>query len=231
MGDPGPRDIRQTLARPGQNPPHAPSRHHGDASGIPSRLVFNYADVMARGAPRPQAHPGEPRQVIRHADRHIRDASGATTARTPAATADSVHLPRHSGISALYGRRVLERQAQQASKDLRPTRMGAAGGLTGAGPPAESASQISSSNWSPLSRRALNRKPCPRISTRNGMSFPIERSTGKHIPESALKMGRTFRSRYSNASVQAASLKPGIAKSSPTSSGRLTSMPSVANSS
>lgn len=67
MGDPGPRDIRQTLARPGQNPPHAPSRHHGDASGIPSRLVFNYADVMARGAPRPQAHPGEPRQVIRHA--------------------------------------------------------------------------------------------------------------------------------------------------------------------
>ena len=81
MGDPGPRDIRQTLARPGQNPPHAPSRHHGDASGIPSRLVFNYADVMARGAPRPQAHPGEPRQVIRHADRHIRDASGATTAR------------------------------------------------------------------------------------------------------------------------------------------------------
>lgn len=192
MGDLGARDIRQTLARPGQNPPHATSRHHGDASGIPSRLVFNDADVMARGAPRPQTHPGEPRRAIRHADHHIRDASGATTARTPAATADSVHLPRHSGIPALYGRRVLERQAQQTGKDLRPTRMGAAGGLTGAGPPAESASQISSSNWSPLSRRALNRKPCPTIEAQNGTCFPQPATLGKCIPFWKRIPGRSF---------------------------------------
>lgn len=60
---------------------------------------------------------------------------------------------------------------------------------------------------------------------------PSEPSDGKHVPPRALKTGRTFRSRYSSASVQAASLKPGIAKSSPTNSGRLTSMPSVASSS
>lgn len=139
--------------------------------------------------------------------------------------------PRHSGISALYGRRVLERQAQQARKGLRSARMGTAGGLTGAGPPAESASQISSSNWSLLSCRALNRKPCPAIEAQNGTCFPQPATLGKCIPFWKRIPGRTFRSRYSNASAQADSLKPGIAKSSPTSSGRLTSMPSVASSS
>ena len=96
---------------------------------------------------------------------------------------------------------------------------------------AESASQISSSNWSPLSRRALNRKPCPAIEAQNGTCFPQPATLGKCIPFWKRIPGRTFRSRYSNASAQAASLKPGIAKSSPTSSGRLTSMPSVASSS
>ena len=72
--------------------------------------------------------------------------------------------------------------------------MGAAGGLTGAGPPAESAPQISSSNWSPLSRRALNRKPCPTIEAQNGTCFPstghfgkvhpiLEANSGSHFPQ------------------------------------------------
>ena len=82
-----------------------------------------------------------------------------------------------------------------------------------------------------VSRRALNRKPCPTIEAQNGTCFPQPATLGKRIPFWKRIPGRTFRSRYSNASAQAASLKPGIAKSSPTSSGRLTSMPSVASSS
>lgn len=100
------------------------------APGNTIEVSFDHADVMACGAPRPQAHPGKPRRAVRHADRHIRDEPGAAAAAT-----NSVYLPRHSGIPALYGRRVLERHARQARKDLRPTRMGAAEGLTGAGPP------------------------------------------------------------------------------------------------
>ena len=76
-----------------------------------------------------------------------------------------------------------------------------------------------------------NRKACPGMSLQNGMYFPYAVLSGKYIPFQAQIPGRTFRSRYSNASAQADSLKPGIAKSSPTSSGRLTSMPSVASSS
>ena len=71
----------------------------------------------------------------------------------------------------------------------------------------------------------------PVLKANSGAQFPVEPSTGNRAPESALETGRTFRSCYSSAWVQATSLKPGIAKSSPTSSGRLTSMPSVANSS
>ena len=45
-------------------------------------------------------------------------APGAAPARATATAADSLYLPRRSGISALYGRGVLERQAQQARKGL-----------------------------------------------------------------------------------------------------------------
>lgn len=78
---------------------------------------------------------------------------------------------------------------------------------------------------------APNGNRIPDFALKLGYGFPLAPSTGNCVPESELKTGRTFRSRYSNASAQAASLKPGIAKSSPTSSGRLTSMPSVASSS
>lgn len=76
-----------------------------------------------------------------------------------------------------------------------------------------------------------NRKAHPGIYVQNGTRFPLEAPNGNCVPESELKTGRTFRSHYSSTSVQAASLNPGIAKSSPTSSGRLTSMPSLASSS
>ena len=82
-----------------------------------------------------------------------------------------------------------------------------------------------------LSPRGPKRKPYPRFRAQTGIRFPLATSTGNRVPESALETGRTFRSCYSSAWVQATSLKPGIAKSSPTSSGHLTSMPSVANSS
>lgn len=192
MGDLGARDIRRTLARPGQKPPHATSRHHSHAGNVSRRLIFDDANGMARDATRPQASSGKPRRAIQYSRRNFGNPFGATPTRPFASTANPVHLPRHSGIPALYGRRVLERQAQQTGKDLRPTRMGAAGGLTGAGPPAESASQISSSNWSPLSRRALNRKPCPTIEAQNGTCFPQPATLGKCIPFWKRIPGRSF---------------------------------------
>lgn len=70
-----------------------------------------------------------------------------------------------------------------------------------------------------------------RISGHSSRTDRSEPAGGKRIPEFALRTRHAFRSCYSSASAQVASLKPGIAKSSPTSSGRLTSMPSVANSS
>lgn len=95
-------------------------------------------------------------------------------ARATATAADSLYLPRRSGISALYGRGVLERQAQQTRKGLRSARMGAAGGLTGAG------------------RR---RKVRPRFQAQTGPHFPVEPSTGNRVPQSKLRMGRAFRNR------------------------------------
>ena len=56
---------------------------------------------------------------IRYSRRDFGDPFGAMPTRPFASAANPVHLPRHSGISALYGRRVLERQAQQTGKDLR----------------------------------------------------------------------------------------------------------------
>ena len=82
-----------------------------------------------------------------------------------------------------------------------------------------------------LSPRGPKRKPYPRFRAQTGIRFPLAPSTGNCVPESELKTGRTFRNHYSSTSVKVASLNPGIAKSSPTSSGRLTSMPSVASSS
>lgn len=185
-------------AASGSRQPLADTNAKTIAPGNTIEVSFDHADVMACGAPRPQAHPGKPRRAVRHADRHIRDEPGAAAARAPAATTNSVYLPRHSGIPALYGRRVLERHARQARKDLRPTRMGAAEGLTGAGPPwsrpagrkripdfklklvptfpsspqPETVSQNQRSKRDVVSDRALNRKAHPRISTQNGTHFP-----------------------------------------------------------
>ena len=174
MGDTRPRDNRCPLARSEQNPSHASPCYHGDVSKIPPRLIFDHADVMARRASRPQTNPSQPSRTIRHADRHIRGASGAASTRSPASATNPVHLPRRSGISALYGRGVLERQAQQTRQGLRPARVGTAGGLTGAGPPVENASHSERPFRDTVSRRALNRKACPRINAQTGTRFPLE---------------------------------------------------------
>ena len=116
---------------------------------------FDHADVLARRASRPQANPSKPRRALRHADRHIRGASGAASTRPPASATHPVHLPRRSSISALYGRRILERHARQARKGLQPTRMGTARGLA----------------------HMPRRKAHPRIRAQNGTHFPRATST------------------------------------------------------
>ena len=74
--------------------------------------------------------------------------------RATATAADSLYLPRCSGISALYGRGVLERQAQQARKGLRSARMGTAQGLSRASPPMENTSHPERSKRVALSAAA-----------------------------------------------------------------------------
>ena len=174
MGGTRPRDNRCPLARSKQNPSYASPCYHDDASKIPPRLIFDHADILARRASRPQTNPSQPSRTIRHADRHIRGASGAASTRSPASATNPVHLPRRSGISALYGRRILERHAQQARQGLRPARMGTARGLAGSDPPAETASHSERPFRDTVSRRALNRKACPRINAQTGMRFPLE---------------------------------------------------------
>lgn len=71
---------------------------------------------------------------------------------------------RCSGISALYGRGVLERQAQQARKGLRSARMGTAQGLSRASPPMENTSHPERSKRVALSAAATatpRPKPLP----------------------------------------------------------------------
>lgn len=85
-------------------------------------------------------------------------------ARATATAADPLYLPRRSGISALYGRGVLERQAQQARKGLRSARMGTARGLSRASPPMENTSHPEHSKRVALSAAATatpRPKPIP----------------------------------------------------------------------
>lgn len=58
--------------------------------------------------------------------------------------------------------------------------------------PAETASQISASEWDAVSESALKRKLRPGIPAQTGMRFPNGASTGNCIPESSLREGRIF---------------------------------------
>ena len=60
-------------------------------------------------------------------------------------------------------------------------------------PQAETASRNRRSEWDSFSGRRLKRKLHPGIRAQNGMRFPNGGPNGKSIPESRLKLGRTFR--------------------------------------
>lgn len=63
------------------------------------------------------------------------------------------------------------------------------------GPAAETASHYSGEFRSPISRWGLSGKLRPTLKRQNGMRFPVEVSSGKCIPESALGTGQSFPSR------------------------------------
>ena len=63
-------------AASGSRQPLADTNAKTIAPGNTIEVSFDHADVMACGAPRPQAHPGKPRRAVRHADRHIQDEPG-----------------------------------------------------------------------------------------------------------------------------------------------------------
>lgn len=69
-------------------------------------------------------------------------------------------------------------------------------GILGRGFPdglaAETASHYSGEFRSPISRWGLSGKLRPTLERQNGMDFPVEASSGKPIPESALGTGRDF---------------------------------------
>lgn len=48
-------------------------------------------------------------------------------------------------------------------------------------------------NWDTLSGWQHPRKPCPKLSAQNGMYFPDGMPSGNRVPESRLKLGRSFR--------------------------------------
>ena len=60
-------------------------------------------------------------------------------------------------------------------------------------PLAESAFQISASEWDAVSGSGLKRKLHPGMSAQNGMNFPNEVACGSCVPDSSLGMGRAFR--------------------------------------
>lgn len=59
-------------------------------------------------------------------------------------------------------------------------------------PQAENPSQNSGSDWDAVSGLRFKRKLHPGIDARNGIHFPEDASSGKFIPESALRTGRAF---------------------------------------
>lgn len=59
-------------------------------------------------------------------------------------------------------------------------------------PQAETASRNRAVEWDMLSQWQLKRKAHPGIDARNGIHFPEDASSGKFIPESALRTGHAF---------------------------------------
>ena len=80
-------------------------------------------------------------------------------------------------------------QGAGVKKTLRQRRVGRAFPMAAQ---AESASRSPHSDWDVVSGWHIKRKLHPGIDARNGIHFPEDASSGKFIPESALRTGRAF---------------------------------------